>query len=117
VNFTQWAEKNAPAQSESPYAYANRAFNAGVRAAPQAECAPRVASVEDQAIYQAIADNFARDRADAEKDAALSDAEVEAGWRKTFSTENPYCPCNLKSFTKAVRWAERAILAANKGKP
>jgi hypothetical protein len=56
-----------------------------VYTAPQAECAPR----EAQPV-------------------ALTDAQIEAGWRQTFSTDNPYCPCNLKSFTKAVRWAERA---------
>lgn len=38
----------------------------------------------------------------------LIDKEIEEGWHATFSTSNPYCPCNLKSFTKAVRWAERA---------
>jgi hypothetical protein len=39
---------------------------------------------------------------------ALTDAEIKAGWEKTFSTDNPYCPCNLKSFTKAVNWALKA---------
>lgn len=39
----------------------------------------------------------------------LSDAVIEQGWRSTFSTGNPYCPCNLQSFTKSVRWAERAL--------
>jgi hypothetical protein len=43
---------------------------------------------------------------------ALTDAAIEAGWHQTFSTNNPYCPCNLKSFTKAVQWAERALTAA-----
>jgi hypothetical protein len=42
-------------------------------------------------------------------DARLSATDIEAGWHRTFSTGNPYCPCNLKSFTKAVRWAECAI--------
>jgi hypothetical protein len=54
------------------------------------------------------------ERADAEKDAALPDWRIADGWHNTFSTSNPYCPCDLKSFTKAVRWAERAILATNK---
>jgi hypothetical protein len=45
---------------------------------------------------------------------ALTDAEIEAGWHQTFSTSNPYCPCNLKSFTKAVRWAQHAIEQAVK---
>ncbi len=40
---------------------------------------------------------------------ALTDAEIEKGWHQTFSTSNPCCPCNLKSFTKAVRWAEYAL--------
>ncbi|WP_454731451.1 MULTISPECIES: hypothetical protein [Cupriavidus] len=39
----------------------------------------------------------------------LTDAEIERGWHATFSTSNPYCPCNLKSFTKAVRWAVAAL--------
>jgi len=39
----------------------------------------------------------------------LSSKQIEAGWHKTFSTSNPFCPCDLKSFTKAVRWAERAL--------
>jgi len=41
----------------------------------------------------------------------LSNQTIESGWQKTFSTSNPYCPCDLKSFTKAVRWAEHALLA------
>ncbi|CAJ0804981.1 hypothetical protein LMG18090_04714 [Ralstonia mannitolilytica] len=44
--------------------------------------------------------------------AELSSKKIEAGWHATFSTNNPFCPCDLKSFTKAVRWAERAIAAA-----
>lgn len=39
----------------------------------------------------------------------LTAEKIEKGWRDTFSTDNPYCPCNLKSFTKAVRWAEWAL--------
>lgn len=38
----------------------------------------------------------------------LSESEIEAGWKHVFSTENPYNPVSLKSFTKAVRWAERS---------
>lgn len=40
----------------------------------------------------------------------LTDAVVRRGWQHTFSTENPFCPCDLKSFTKAVRWAEMKML-------
>ncbi len=39
----------------------------------------------------------------------LTDLEIEAGWHTTFSTSNPFCPCNLPTFTKAVRWAERHL--------
>lgn len=42
---------------------------------------------------------------------SLTSTEIEAGWHKTFSTGNPFCPCDLKSFTKAVRWAEHALAA------
>lgn len=45
--------------------------------------------------------------------AELSPRQIERGWRDTFSTENPFCPCDLKSFTKAVHWAERARLKIN----
>jgi hypothetical protein len=41
----------------------------------------------------------------------LSDAQIERGWRDTFSTNNPFCPCNLKTFTKAARWAEAQLRA------
>lgn len=34
----------------------------------------------------------------------LSDRRVHKGWEDTFSTSNPFCPCDLKSFTKAVNW-------------
>jgi hypothetical protein len=44
----------------------------------------------------------------------LTDKQIERGWKDTFSTENPFCRCNLKSFTKAVRWAERAARAQAK---
>ena len=45
---------------------------------------------------------------------ALTASQIEAGWKQTFSTYNPFCPCNLKSFTKAVNWAiaaDRALRA------
>jgi hypothetical protein len=45
---------------------------------------------------------------------ALPDWRIADGWHNTFSTSNPYCPCDLKSFTKAVRWAEHAIEQAVK---
>lgn len=37
----------------------------------------------------------------------LSTLAVHKGWEATFSTNNPFCPCDLKSFTKAVNWALR----------
>jgi hypothetical protein len=42
----------------------------------------------------------------------VAPAEIERGWNDTFSTTNPFCPCDLKSFTKAVRWAE-SVLASD----
>jgi hypothetical protein len=103
--------------------------------APQAECAPREAQPVGPRTtlnYDGTFDTTCAhcggngcfaclksaaptpERADAEKDAALPDWRIADGWHNTFSTSNPYCPCDLKSFTKAVRWAERAILATNK---
>lgn len=38
----------------------------------------------------------------------LSDAAIEQGREATFSTSNPFCPCDSKTMRKAVRWAERA---------
>lgn len=40
---------------------------------------------------------------------ALSDTAIYAGWRTTFSTENPFCPCDLRTFTKVARWVEHAL--------
>ena len=38
--------------------------------------------------------------------APLTDEQIEAGRHATFSTGNPYCPCDSKTMRKAVRWAE-----------
>jgi hypothetical protein len=38
----------------------------------------------------------------------LTDEQIEAGRKATFSTDNPFCPCDSKTMRKAVRWAERA---------
>lgn len=38
----------------------------------------------------------------------LSEARIEEGRHETFSTNNPFCPCDSKTMLKAVRWAERA---------
>ncbi len=46
---------------------------------------------------------------------ALTVKQIEKGWHETFSTNNPFCPCDLRTFTKAVNWAQRAILAAHGG--
>lgn len=39
----------------------------------------------------------------------LSSKVVEQGWRDTFSVNNPYCPCDLRTFEKSVIWAEREL--------
>ncbi len=44
--------------------------------------------------------------------AMLTDAQIEEGRRDTFSTDNPFCPCDSKTMRKAVRWAERTLAAA-----
>lgn len=44
----------------------------------------------------------------------LKPAEIEQGWRDTFSTNNPFCPCDLGAFTKAVKWAERRLFEGAK---
>lgn len=47
-----------------------------------------------------------KDQASARK--PLTDAQIEAGRRATFSTDNPFCPCDRKTMLKAVHWAEKA---------
>jgi len=37
----------------------------------------------------------------------LTEDEIERGRKATFSTGNPFCPCDSKTMRKAVRWAER----------
>lgn len=39
----------------------------------------------------------------------LTDAEIEQGRHETFSTSNPFCPCDSKTFLKAARWTERRL--------
>lgn len=38
----------------------------------------------------------------------LTDKQIEAGREATFSTSNPFCPCDSKTMRKVVRWAEHA---------
>lgn len=38
----------------------------------------------------------------------LSDSQIERLRQSTFSTDNPYCPCDSKTMRKAVQAAERA---------
>lgn len=44
----------------------------------------------------------------------LTDAQIEQGRHDTFSTQNPFCPCESKTMRKAARWAERAVLKSPK---
>lgn len=46
-----------------------------------------------------------------QQETALTDAQIEAGWREQNVTTNPYCT-NLKAWTRAVRWTERALKAS-----
>ena len=96
--------------------------HASLSTAPQAGEAARVSKVLDAAMREAMQDGTSFVRIDpaavyapATPQAAgvsLTSAQIEAGWRETFSTENPFCPCDLKTFTKAVRWALRNGTAA-----
>lgn len=40
----------------------------------------------------------------------LTDEAIEQGREATFSTNNPFCPCDSKTMRKAARWAEQAVL-------
>lgn len=37
----------------------------------------------------------------------MTEQDLRNSWQDTFSTNNPFCPCDLRSFTKSVRAAER----------
>jgi hypothetical protein len=55
--------------------------------------------------------------AQAQAQQGLTDERIEQGWRDTFSTSNPFCPCDLKTFTKATRWADRELRASTAAAP
>lgn len=38
----------------------------------------------------------------------LTDAQLEKGRGQTFSINNPFCPCDSKTFRKVARWVEAA---------
>ena len=39
----------------------------------------------------------------------LSDEQIELGRKATFSTGNPFFPCDSKTMRKAARWAEHQV--------
>lgn len=43
----------------------------------------------------------------AEKRKPLTDAQMSAGREAIFSTGNPFCPCDSKTFRKVAEWVER----------
>lgn len=43
----------------------------------------------------------------------LTDEQIEHGRHNTFSTNNPFCPCDSKTMRKAARWAEKAVLQSS----
>jgi hypothetical protein len=51
---------------------------------------------------------LARAELEARKPLPLSDEQIEGLREQTFSTNNPFCPCDSKTMRKAVRAAERA---------
>ncbi|SEL13699.1 hypothetical protein SAMN05216359_105333 [Roseateles sp. YR242] len=62
---------------------------------------------EDRARLIAARDALAAYRQQ-EARGPLTDEQIEAGRKETFSTDNPFCPCTDKTMRKAVRWAEHA---------
>jgi len=60
---------------------------------------------------------FTTPLASVEPVARLTDAEIEQGRQEIFSVNNPYCPCDIKTMQKAVRWAERTIAARDTTPP
>jgi len=44
---------------------------------------------------------------------SLTPDEIEKGRQLTFSTENPFCPCDRKTMLKAVQWADRELRKKN----
>jgi len=62
-----------------------------------------------KATLERIAELEAAIAASAQDAARLTDKQIEAGWHQTFSTSNPFCPCDLRAFKKAVNWAQSAI--------
>ncbi len=65
----------------------------------------RVSDDLRQRVDAALRDASAHEKAHREP---LTDAQIEAGREATFSTSNPFCPCDSKTMRKAVRWAEHA---------
>lgn len=77
-----------------------------------------------QAAYEAHKDDFEQPwlslaaealAAPSGEQVELTDAELEAGRHKVFSTSNPFCPCDSKTFRKAARWAIAAHEAKRNG--
>lgn len=56
-----------------------------------------------------------KDATSAGEQVGLTDAELEAGRHQVFSTSNPFCPCDSKTFRKAARWAIAAHEAKKGG--
>ena len=63
--------------------------------------------VADDKMWQRKHDEMAEQLASAERK-PLTDEQIERGREATFSTSNPFCPCDSKTMRKAVRWAEHA---------
>lgn len=45
----------------------------------------------------------------------MTDEQIELLWKSTFSTSNPFCPCDLRTFTKAARAVEAYFQRASDG--
>ncbi|WP_250439382.1 hypothetical protein [Delftia tsuruhatensis] len=62
----------------------------------------------DLASENSILKRQEQDELEASKPLPLSDEQIEKLREQTFSTNNPFCPCDSKTMRKAVRAAERA---------
>lgn len=72
----------------------------------------RIHELEMQALDLASENSILKRAEEAELEARkplpLSDEQIEGLREQTFSTNNPFCPCDSKTMRKAVRATERA---------
>lgn len=60
-----------------------------------------------QVASQPEVEQVERPKADGRGRKPLTPAQMEAGREAIFSTGNPFCPCDSKTFRKVAQWTER----------